>query len=187
MNQQPTLQGERLLLRPFELSDAARVQALAGQRAIAEMTLEIPYPYENGMAEQWISSHRPKFEEGKLAVFAITLHATGEVVGAIGLTIAARFERAELGYWVGTPYWNKGYCTEAGRAVLSYGFKARGLHRIFATHFSRNSASGRVMQKLGMKHEGHLRQHVRKWDRFEDMDLYGILQAEWEWMRPPQA
>ena len=58
--------------------------------------------------------------------------------------------RAELGYWIGVPWWNRGYATEAGRALLDFGFGTLGLHRIMAHHMMRNPASGRVMQKLGM-------------------------------------
>jgi RimJ/RimL family protein N-acetyltransferase len=179
MKQRPTLETERLLLRPFELSDAKDVQRLAGDRAIADTTLNIPHPYEDGMAEEWISTHQAKFEAGELCNFAIVLRGTGELLGAMGLAIAARFERAVLGYWIGKPYWNNGYCTEAGRAVFHYGFSTLKLNRIHASHLTRNPASGRVMQKLGMVHEGRERQHVKKWDRFEDLELYGLLRDEW--------
>ena len=84
-----------------------------------------------------------------------------------------------MGYWVGAPYWGRGYCTEAARAILRYGFEELGLHRIHAQHFARNPASGRVMQKIGMVYEGRQHEHVRKWDRFEDSDLYGILASDW--------
>jgi ribosomal-protein-alanine N-acetyltransferase len=179
MKQRPTLVTERLVLRPFDLSDAGRVQELAGDWAIAEMTLEIPHPYEDGMAEQWISTHEPRFEEGSLLNFAVTLRETAELIGAVGLGLTARFERAEIGYWIGKPYWNKGYCTEAGVAVVEYGFTTLGLNRIFASHYARNPASGRVMIKLGMKPEGVLRRHLKRWDRFEDMVVYAILKEEW--------
>ncbi len=180
MKQQPILQTERLILRPFDLSDAKDTQRLVGDKAVADTTLNIPHPYEDGMAEQWISTHQPQFDEGNLCTLAITLRDTGELIGAIALTINSRFERAELGYWIGKPYWNKGYCTEAGVVVLKYGFAVLGLHRIHATHFGRNPASGRVMQKLGMKHEGRAREHAKRGDRFEDLESYGILKEEWE-------
>ena len=180
MKQQPILQTERLILRPFDLSDAKDTQRLAGDKAVADTTLNIPHPYEDGMAEQWISTHQPQFDEGNLCTLAITLRDTGELIGAIALTIVSRFERAELGYWIGKPYWNKGYCTEAGVVVLRHGFTVLGLHRIHAAHFGRNPASGRVMQKLGMKHEGRAREHAKRWDRFEDLESYGILKEEWE-------
>jgi len=175
-----TLQTERLLLRPFALADAPAVQRLAGERAIADTTLNIPHPYEDGMAEEWIGTHQAKFNAGELANFAVVLRATGELIGAIGLVVSRRFDRAELGYWIGRPYWQQGYCTEAARAVLAYGFTALQLNRIHATHLRRNPASGRVMEKIGMTKEGLLRQHAKKWDRYEDLVQYGILREEWQ-------
>jgi RimJ/RimL family protein N-acetyltransferase len=85
-----------------------------------------------------------------------------------------------LGYWIGKPYWSKGYCTEAGKEMLRYGFIVLGLNRIHASYLSRNPASGRVMEKLGMIHEGTRRQHVLKWDVFEDVELKGILKKDWK-------
>ena len=90
-----------------------------------------------------------------------------------------RFDRAELGYWIDRPYWNQGYCTEAGRAVLWYGFTELNLNRIHAYHLSRNPASGRVMQKLGMTREGLLRQHAKKWGKYEDIVEYGLVRQDW--------
>jgi len=176
---QPTLQTKHLCLRPFELPDGEDVRRLAGDRAIADTTLLIPHPYEVGMAEEWILARRPRFEAGEEVVFAVILRETGELIGAMGLVIEGKFRRAELGYWIGRPYWGNGYCTEAGRAVLEYGFQSLDLNRIHAYHFKRNPASGRVMQKLGMKHEGSSPQHIMKWGAFEDIELYGILRSEW--------
>ena len=179
MKTRPTIETKRLRLRPFELSDAKDVQRLAGDGAIADTTLNIPHPYEDGMAEEWISTHQPKFESGELLNFAIVSRTSDKLIGAIGLRIVPRFERAELGYWIGKPYWKNGYCTEAGRAVLQYGFSVLKLNRIHASHLKRNPASGRVMQKLGMVHEGCARQHAKRWDRFEDLVFYGIIKDYW--------
>jgi RimJ/RimL family protein N-acetyltransferase/GNAT superfamily N-acetyltransferase len=176
---QPMLETPRLTLRPFALADAADVQRLAGDRAIADTTLNIPHPYDDGMAEAWISTHQPKYAAGELANFAVIERAGDALVGAIGLMIKRDYDRAELGYWIGRPYWGRGYCTEAARAVLAFGFTTLNLVRIHATHLSRNPASGRVMQKIGMTREGMLRQHVKKWDRHEDLVEYGILREEW--------
>lgn len=180
MGLQPTLCTKRLILRPFELSDAKTVQELAGDWAIADTTLSIPYPYEDGAAEQWISTHKGKFEAREFVNFAVILRRKGQLVGAIGLALAPHFDRAELGYWTGKPFWDKGYCTEASEAVLEYGFLQLGLNRIYAQHLKRNPASGRVMQKLGMRREGTVRQHVKKWSNYEDLVIYGLLRTEWE-------
>ena len=179
MKQRPTFETQRLTLRPFEWTDAKDVQRLAGDRAVADTTLNVPYPYEDGMAEKWIGTHQTKFEAGELANFAVVLRGSGELVGTIGLAIERRFDRAELGYWIGATYWNRGYCTEAGQVLLAFGFGELNLNRVHASHLGRNPASGRVMEKLGMTREGICRQHVKKWDCYEDIVLYGMLKTEW--------
>ena len=179
----PSLETERLVLRPFELDDAPRVKLLAGDYDIAATTLNVPHPYEDGMAEKWIGSHQERFERGEEIVFAITLKGSGELIGAIGLLLKREHEKAEMGYWIGKPYWGRGYCTEAGRAVLRYAFTDGGLNRVHAYHFHHNPASGRVMQKLGMKYEGRLRQHVKRWGKFVDNELYSILRSEFDGAR----
>jgi RimJ/RimL family protein N-acetyltransferase len=166
------------LLRPFAASDAPAVQLLAGEREIAANTLSIPHPYLPGMAESWIATHETMRAEGKKVSFAITLAQERTLIGAIGLEIAAEHRRAELGYWIGKPYWGRGYATEAARAVVDYGFKSLGLQRIHAGHFSRNPASGRVLAKIGMRKEGTLRSHIEKWGTFVDVEFYGILRSD---------
>jgi len=175
----PVLTTARLLLRPFDTGDVDDIVRLAGDFAIADTTLMIPHPYERVHAEQWLATHRPKFESGEQVTLAITDRSTGQMIGAVGLSISARFDRAELGYWIGKPFWGKGYCTEASQAVVDWAFPNLNLNRIFAAHLKRNPASGRVMQKLGMTQEGEFRQHIKKWDRYENMVVYGILRSEW--------
>lgn len=174
----PELETDRLLLRPFVMADAAAVTRIVGDRELASGTLNIPHPYEPGMAEEWIASHADGVHRTSPVVFAVTDRETGALVGAVGLMIEPAHRRAELGYWVARERWGDGVCTEAARAALAYGFGVVGLERIHAHHFSRNPASGRVMQKLGMRHEGTLRGHVVKWDRREDIECYGILREE---------
>ena len=176
---QATIETGRLILRPFRRSDAGDVQLLAGDRLIADTTLSIPHPYTDIMAEKWISRHPAQFKAGEAAVFAVILRESGGLIGAIGLELQPVYQRAELGFWIGRPFWNRGYCQEAGQAVLEYGFVELNLNRIQANHFRRNPASGRVMQKLGMLYEGCARQQVKKWNQFEDVVWYAILKADW--------
>jgi ribosomal-protein-alanine N-acetyltransferase len=178
--EQPTLKAERLILRPFKISDASRVQILAGEKEIADTTLNIPYPYENGMAEQWIGMHEQAFKKGEMAIFAIILKESHALIGAVGLVINQRFNRAELGYWIAKDFWNQGLGTEAAERILEYGFTEKKLNKIYASHLRRNPASGRIMEKIGMKKEGELREHVIKWDVYEDLIIYGITQQEWK-------
>lgn len=178
MSEQPTLETARLTLRPFVAADALLVQWFAGAREIADTTLSIPHPYPDGAAAAWIAIHRPAWEEGTSVTYAITLRNTGALSGAVGLTITRAESLAELGYWVAVPCWNRGYCTEAARAVVTFGFDALGLHRIQARHLVRNPSSGRVLQKIGMRPEGIHRDAIRKWGRFEDVAVYGLLASE---------
>lgn len=178
MSDQPPLETARLILRPFVAADTTLVQTFAGAREIADTTLAIPHPYPDGAAAAWIATHQPAWEAGTSVTYAITFQDTGSLIGAVGVTIVKAHALAELGYWVAVPYWNHGYCTEAARAVVTFGFDALGLHRIQARHLTRNPPSGRVMQKIGMRQEGVLRHAIRKWDRFEDVALYGLLDAE---------
>lgn len=176
----PTLTTARLILRPFSLDDASAVQRLAGEWDIARYTLTIPHPYEDGMAEQFIESLQPAFDRGDLLALAVTTMVDG-LIGSIGLNLSRVqvHEHAELGYWIGKPYWGRGYASEASAAVLAYAFTELRLHRIYAEHFPRNRASGRVLQKIGMTHEGRLREQFKRMGVFEDVEMYGILRHEW--------
>jgi len=171
----PTLRTTRLVLRPFRPDDAPTVQRLAGEREIAASTLTVPHPYPDGAAEEWIATHATAWADQRVLTLAVTTPGDDALVGAVGLQLAMADRRAELGYWIGIPWWNLGYATEASRAIIGFGFTSLGLHRIMARHMARNPASGRVMQKLGMQREGVLRQHILKWGVFEDLVVYAVL------------
>ena len=171
----PTLETDRLVLRPFRAADGPDVRRLAGDPRVAATTLNIPHPYEEGMAEGWIGTHEEAFAEGRGLTLAVTLRNEGTLVGAIGLVRNRRFESAEAGYWIGVPYWNRGYATEALEALLAHAFSTLGLHRVHAHHMDGNPASGRVMEKAGMRREGVLREAAKKGERFLDLAVYGIL------------
>jgi RimJ/RimL family protein N-acetyltransferase len=173
----PTLRTERLVLRPFDATDAAAIQRLAGDCQVASTTLTIPHPYEDGMAEAWIEPHAANWAEKKALTLAVSTTADG-LVGAVGLRLRFEHLRAELGYWIGVPFWNPGYATEAASAIIEFGFSALGLNRIEAHHFTRNPASGRVLEKLGMTREGVRRGHVLKDDELEDLALFAVLGSD---------
>jgi len=170
-----------LLLRPFIESDAATVELLLNDKEIASNTRTIDYPYPQGAGEDWIAKQKRWRETGDGYGFAICL--LGEdggqtLIGAIGLEINKADHNAELGYWLGRDFWNQGYCTEAARSVIEFGFEILGLRRITSEHMLRNPASGKVMEKVGMTREGLRRKHVRKWGVFEDVVVYGILSGD---------
>ena len=152
MRQQESLTTERLELRPFSLRDAARVRALAGDERIYRTTAGTPHPYGPGMAERWISSHQTIFYEERGIVYAICLKKA-DLIGAIDLRLNPERNCAELGFWIGKVYWNRGYCTEAARAMIAYGFGVLKCDKISARHVGGNLASGRVLEKIGMRQE----------------------------------
>ena len=179
INTIPTLETARLKLRPYGEADIAELVPLIGTREVAATTLRIPHPYTEQDARDFLVLLQ---EPGRIWL-AITLRNDGRQIGGIGLYTEKQHQHAELGYWLGVPYWGKGYATEAAREMLRYGFENLQLHRIFASHFKHNPASGRILRKLGMRYEGTQREHLRKWDQFVDSELYGMLRRDWEQIR----
>lgn len=182
---QPVLQTPRLRLRPFTPADAADVHRLVGDREVAHTTANIPHPYPEGAAEAWIASHAAGLASGRAIVYAITDRESGALWGAIGMMLAPEHQRAELGYWIARAEWGKGLATEALRAVLEFAFTTLALERVDATFMTRNPASGRVMAKAGMRHEGLHRRFYKRDGRFEDIIRYAIMREEWGQAPPP--
>lgn len=176
MRIQPTLETARLRLRPYTETDIPELLPLIGTREVAATTLRIAHPYTEQDARAFFESAR---ESDKLWL-AITLRSDGHQIGGIGLRVEEQHKHAELGYWLGVNFWGRGYATEAAREIVRYGFQILGLHRIFASHFKHNPASGHILRKIGMQYEGCQREHLRKWDQFVDSELYGIIRREWE-------
>jgi RimJ/RimL family protein N-acetyltransferase len=168
----------RLVLRGFVPADAAEVQRLAGDPAVAEGTL-LPHPYEDGIAERWIAGRQGAHDRGEETSFAIERMHDGALIGAIGLAFEPQLACARLGYWLGRPYWRRGYATEAAAAVVAHGFETLGLERIWAPRFHANAASGRVLEKVGLAHEGSRRRFVPERARAECVERHGCLRWEY--------
>jgi ribosomal-protein-alanine N-acetyltransferase len=174
----PTLETDRLILRAFSEDDAPAVQTLARAREVADTTLNIPHPYPENGATTWIACHPANMEKGQYT-FAIVRRQDQVLVGAMGIATNPTHNKGELGYWIGVPYWNQGYATEAARRIVQWGFEELHLNRIYARYLVRNSASARVMQKAGLKYEGTFKQDALKWDVYEDIGLCGLIRAEY--------
>lgn len=153
--EQPILTTSRLTLRPFKQSDAKRVKALAGDWRVAQMTINIPQPYEVGMAENWIATLAPAFSQGDKVVYAVTQRDTEELVGSVSLTDFSG-ETGTLDFWMGVPYWGRGYCTEAVQSLVRYGFDQLGLSAIHANYMRNNLAGDRVLVKCGFEYKGEV-------------------------------
>jgi RimJ/RimL family protein N-acetyltransferase len=181
--QQPTLTTERLILRPYSLSDAKDLQHLIGDRDVSDTLQLVPYPHLDGMAEEWISDQLKEYPDNppyhRDIHLAITSRKQGFLMGTFSImNISKETDKAEIGFWLGKPYWGQGYCTEAAKAAVKYCFTELGMNRVFATHMTRNPRSSRVMQKIGMQHEGHMRQYGKKWDKYEDGEMWAILKSD---------
>ncbi|AQS36901.1 acetyltransferase, ribosomal protein N-acetylase [Shewanella psychrophila] len=148
--EQILLETERLILRPFALSDAVQVAHLAGDPKVSSPTMNIPYPYTLEMAKGWISSHAARWQDGSGLIYAVTEKETDRLLGTVSL-VQICGKKAELGYWFGVPFWGRGYCSEAVTALTELSFTKLGIDHLQAEHLSSNPASGRVMVKNGMK------------------------------------
>jgi RimJ/RimL family protein N-acetyltransferase len=171
----PRLVTARLVLDAFTPDDIPALVELCGHPDIYATTLVIPRPYLPEHANNWLATHTPGFLNGEAINFAI--RGDDRLLGNISLIIKRKHDYGSLGYWIGRPYWHQGYCTEALRAVLTYGFREQGLEKIEAEHFAGNDASGRVMQKAGLACEGRRPHHYKKDGDFIDAILYGITRA----------
>ncbi len=169
------IETQRLVLRRFNLDDAKRVSQICNSDEVWRGTLALPHPYTEDSAKSWINRHDENFEKNFCHDFAITDKNTGELYGCMGMFMDMANKNGELGYWIDPKFWNKGYATEAASAMIEYGFKIKGLHKIHARHFASNPASGRVMEKCGMKKEGVQEKEIFKIDRYEDVVLYAII------------
>ena len=150
---QPTVQTERLTLRPYNLEDAARVAELAGDYDVVKSTQNIPHPYTLEMAIEWIGTHEQGLTDGSHIAFAIDSIAHKGLVGTVSL-IRVENGQASLGYWIGKPYWGQGICSEAVSGILRFAFNDLDLTRVYADHYASNPASGKVMCKNGMQFVG---------------------------------
>jgi RimJ/RimL family protein N-acetyltransferase len=139
------LATERLVLRPFQRSDACEFARLAGDWAVASMTSDIPYPFSPRQAAGWLKPVRGEVR------FAVELD--GALIGGTGF-YRRPSGAAELGFWLGRPWWGRGYATEAARAVVQHGFANPRLPGFSSARFIDNGASDRVLTKLGFETVG---------------------------------
>ena len=139
------IKTDRLALRPLQESDAAAVADFAGDIEVARMTARIPHPCTIEDATAWIAGLAGTDE----AVFAILLDDT--LIGCTGYCPVEE-TRAEIGYWIGKPWWGRGYATEAARALVGHAFEQGAFEVLVSGHFADNPASARVLEKLGFQY-----------------------------------
>ena len=173
-------------MRPLETVDIAPIQRLAAAEEIAKNTY-VPHPYPPDGAEQFVQLAREGWRDEDAYVFAVIEKASEEFAGCMGIHPVPAHHRAEVGYWIGLPFWGRGLATAALRLIIQFGFEALKLNRIAAGHFPHNPASGRVMQKANMRYEGTLRGALFHRDEYKDEARYAILRKEFAANKAPGA
>lgn len=142
----------RLLLRTPRMEDAADIVPIANNRMIAEQTRRMPHPYGLADAQAWISLAQKGMDKGEQA-YLLTRKDDGQIVGAAGFVAINEIE-FEIGYWIGEPYWSKGFATEAAQALIDHVFINHALDRIYGCCRVANTPSRRVLEKCGFQHTG---------------------------------
>ncbi len=174
----PVLDTERLILRPLRMSDAQDLFAFAQDPQVSRHVLWDPHTSLLD-SRRFLRAARRQYRRGQPSSFAVTLKDSGRMIGTVGfMWVNVEYLSAEVGYSLSRDYWNRGIMTEALRRVVQFGFDELRLNRIEAQHETDNPASGRVMEHVGMKYEGTLRQRLKNKGRFVDVALYAILRSD---------
>lgn len=184
----PTLSTPRLTLRPFTDDDAGPIFEHAKNPNVTRFAL---WEAHKSVEEALVFVHdyaQVRYREGVPEPYAITINPDPRPVGACGcFWVAQQHRTMELGYWIGEPFWGKGYVAEACRAVLALAFADYGPERVQARVIAGNGASARVLAKLGFREEGTLRKSLLRRERLEDVRMFSLLREEWEASKAPSA
>ncbi|MFZ0790767.1 MAG: GNAT family protein [Chromatiaceae bacterium] len=171
---------KRLILRPIDLSDCARIRATAGQREVADTMISIPHPFSAGEAERYVRTRIGQMRRGRGLALGIRRPPESDLCGLVELRAVDREHAlAELSFWLAVDARGRGYMGEAIGAVLCLAFQDLDLNRVYAYHMVRNPASGRLLARHHFRVEGVLRERVRKWGVFEDVVLQALLRDDW--------
>lgn len=176
----PVVETPRLTLRRATMRDAVDIHRYARDPEVARHVLWEPH------ASLWDTRAYVRFllyqyHSGQPGSWVVELKETGRVIGTIGyMSYVADNATVEMGYSLSRECWGRGLMTEALDAVIGETFRSLQLHRIEAMHFTDNPASGRVMQKCGMQHEGHHRERIYCKGVFRDVEMWAILRKDWE-------
>ncbi len=174
------LKTERLILRPYEASDAEAIYGVVSRWEIAETTVSIPHPYPRQNVDWWINFLKDSMEKGNAYEFGIFKRDEPHVyLGNCGfVSISKQHNNGELDYFINPDYWNQGYGTEACRRLVEFGFRELGLERIYGRCMTKNEGSRRIMEKAGLKYEGLAKHEIKKLNKYEDVWKFGLICSE---------
>lgn len=173
------LETKTLFMRPLETRDTSAILDLVVAPEIAANTF-VPQPYPPEAADEFVRLGQQRWRDDEAYVFGIIEKSSGRFAGCMGIHPLLEHNRAEVGYWLGAPFWGRGLATSALRLLLKFGFETLKLNRVEAGHFDYNPASGRVMEKAGMRFEGLRRQYVLHRDQYKDLRWYAILGEDYD-------
>lgn len=178
------IKTNRLLLRNLKLSDTEEYyKKIGGNEAVSKFMLWDTHKNVEETKEL-VSSWVKMYDEPQFYKWAITLKETDELIGIIQLLRFDEKENScEVSYMISDSYWNKGYTTEALKAVLNFGFKKIKLDSVIADHYSENIASGKVMLKAGMKYTGRVPDRFENAKGYKELDCYKISKEDWNIIR----
>ncbi len=164
-------------LEPISLAHADAVQALASDPLIAA-TSNVPHPYPVDGATTWIRHTLAQRELGYEVNFAVL--DSDLLVGVCGvLNIGGTPKRGELGYWIGVPFWHRGYASVAARELVRTVFEQHGLDELYSSCLVRNPASFRVLEKTGFRHVGYGTHPNSKWGPEDRFAMFELTKQEW--------
>jgi [ribosomal protein S5]-alanine N-acetyltransferase len=175
--------GSRIVLRKLKLADAPTVYRIMQNPKVTRY-LFVGQPYRKAHAVEFIRKIWSWWRLRKSFGYAIVLKETGELIGSIGLMRVDWSNRSgEIGYSIGEQYWGHGYMSETVALITNAAFRTLQLERVFARVFVGNTASERVLEKVGFSLEGTLRRHHHKEGRWFDMQYFAVLRSEWDFKR----
>lgn len=176
----PTIETERLILRKLVPEDAPDLLAYAADPDVAKYVTWGPYLSVHD-AYRFIFWAIDRYNRQQEAPWAVFHKKDGRIIGTMGISEwNPRHRRAEVSYSIGAKYWGQGITPEALSKVFDFGFNALGINRLEAFCIPENVASSRVMEKMGMRLEGLLRQRLYAKGIYHDVQMYSILKADWE-------
>ena len=174
------IKTDRLLIREFLETDLASIHVYASKE---EVTRYVPFSPNSETDTKEFLTRAMAFQAQDPRnhyELAVILQENGTLIGGCGIHISNPLQREGfIGHCYDTTYWNKGYATEAGNALLQFGFGQLKLHRIYATCFPENFGSAKVLEKLGIQKEGRLREHMLQRGQWRDSLQYSILDYEY--------
>ncbi|MDR3294001.1 MAG: GNAT family N-acetyltransferase [Clostridiales bacterium] len=181
----PTLETKRLLLRPYDLKDAADIFEYAGD---VETTRYMSWDTHKNIYEtlDFLNGMRIRYENNTTLDYAFVLKSSGKVIGGGGCFDTGEFPHtAKIGYILNKAYWGQGLAVEAMSAVFDYLFNTLKVHRIEAYHYAENEKSGKVMVKLGMSYEGTKPDGAFVRGAYKTLKFYGILNFQFSAVKTP--